>query len=73
MSDVAEKNELLILAELGKLGIKSKPRFASSVAIFLSIYFFGILKCDPFPALMYSPPIPRTIDAILAKLSEPKN
>jgi len=32
-----------------------------------------ILKCESLPALTYSPPAPRTIDAILAKFSEPKN
>ena len=36
-------------------------------------FFFGTLKCESFPALMYSPPIPRTAEAILAKFSEPKN
>ena len=31
------------------------------------------MKCEFLPALTYSPPISRTTEAILAKLSEPKN
>jgi multimeric flavodoxin WrbA len=36
-------------------------------------FFFGTRKWLSLPALMYSPPMPRTAEAILAKFSLPKN
>jgi predicted nucleic-acid-binding protein len=48
LSDTTKANEAVqILAKMKQ----SKSMFVDSVVIVLSIYFFGILKCDPFPAL----------------------